>query len=57
MDIKKAMKEQVADHGYLESRLVGAKPVEHGLEAFWPSGANYTLELEQTSPVVIGAMV
>jgi len=27
-----AMKDSVAGHGYSESRLVGAKPAEHGLE-------------------------
>jgi hypothetical protein len=41
------MKESVADHGYLESRLVGAKSTEHGLGDAAISIANYTLELKQ----------
>lgn len=42
-----AMKELVAIHGYAESRLGGAKPVEHGGRCFALSKANYTLELKQ----------
>lgn len=34
------MKDQVVNHGYLESRLAGEKLVKHGL-------TNYTLEPEQ----------
>jgi len=32
-NIDRAVKELVADHGYSESRLGGAKPVEHGSRA------------------------
>lgn len=49
-NIDRAVKELVADHGYSESRLGGAKPVEHGGGARLRQ-ANYTLELEQeTAP-------
>lgn len=40
------MKETVATRGYSESRLVGAKPAEHGGGTVFHL-ANYTPELEQ----------
>jgi len=37
-NIDRAVKELVANHGYSESRLGGAKPVEHGGGAEGPAG-------------------